>query len=64
MSKVNIKFNKNAKKIMDQIALDAIGKNGLNIRCPKCGKDIHLSFSGDTCKFCGTIINYGTEPNV
>ena len=64
MSKVNIKFNKNAKKIMDQIALDAIGKNGLNIRCPKCGKDIHLSFSGDTCKFCGTIINYGTESNV
>lgn len=64
MSKVKFKPSKDLDKLLKQAALDAVDKNGLDIKCPNCGKDIHVSFSGDTCKFCGLAITYGTEPNI
>ncbi len=64
MSKIKFKPSSDMDKILKQIALDAINKNGLDIACPGCGKEIHISFSGDTCQFCGIAITYGTEPNV
>lgn len=64
MSKIKFKPSKDMDKLLKQAALDAVDKNGLDIKCPGCGKDIHVSFSGDTCKFCGLVITYGTEPNI
>ena len=64
MSKVKFKPSKDMDKILKQAALDAVERDGLDIQCPNCGKDIHVSFSGDTCEFCGITITYGTDPNV
>lgn len=60
---VKITFRKDAKEIIQQIALDNINKNGLDLNCPECGKKIHISFSGDACKFCGLVIRFGADPN-
>lgn len=62
-SKVNVVLNNNAEDFFKQVALDHVNQNGLDLTCPNCNKEIHISFSGDTCKFCGLTIRYGTEPN-
>lgn len=63
MSKPKIVFNNDFEDTLKKAALESIAKNGIDVTCPKCNKTTHLSFSGDTCKFCGLVINYGTEPN-
>lgn len=62
-SKIKVILNDNAENFFKEVALEHVNKNGLDIKCPKCDKEIHISFSGDTCKFCGLTIRYGTEPN-
>ena len=64
MSKIKFKPSKDMDKILKQAAFDSVNKNGLDIECPGCGKQIHVSFSGDTCEFCGIVINYGTDGDV
>ena len=61
-----IKFVKNPKadELFKKIALEQVNKNGLDLECPGCRNRIHISFSGDTCKFCGLTINYGTDPQI
>lgn len=62
MSKgVKVTMNPNAEDILKRAALESIDKNGLDIACPNCGQKTHLSFSGDTCKFCGLVINYSID---
>ena len=63
-------MNNNIKVVLNdndeffkQVALDHVNKNGLDLVCPNCKKEIHISFSGDTCKFCGLTIRYGTDPH-
>lgn len=62
-SKVKVVLNDNAEDFFKQVALDHVKQNGLDLTCPNCNKSIHISFSGDTCKFCGLTIRYGSEPN-
>lgn len=64
MNKTKVVLNKNADKIIEKLVSDSVKQNGLDISCPECGKQIHLSFSGDVCQFCGLTIEYGIEPNV
>lgn len=65
MSKnVDIKFNKDADKIMEQIALENMKLNGIEVTCPTCGKQSRISQSGDACQFCGTIFKFGAESDV
>lgn len=64
MVKVKFSTGKDVDKLLNQAAFDAVNKNGLDIDCPKCGKKIHVSFSGDACQFCGITIEYGTDGNV
>ena len=61
---IDIKFNKDADKIMEQIALENMKINGIEVTCPICGKRTRISQSGDPCKFCGTIFEFGTESDV
>lgn len=63
MSKTKIVFSNDFEDTLKKAALESIEQNGIDVTCPKCNNKIHLSFSGDTCKFCGLVINYGTEPN-
>ena len=62
--KFTFKLAENAEDILMKAAMDGINKNGLDLECPNCHHQIHLSFSGDTCEFCGLVINFGTEPDV
>ena len=65
MSKnVDIKFNKSADKIIEQIALESMKTNGIEVTCPTCGKQTYLSQSSNSCEFCGTIFEFGTESDV
>ena len=61
---IQVKLNDNVDDFLKQVALDSVNKNGLDLTCPKCGNQTHISFSGDTCKFCGLVIEYGTEPQI
>ncbi len=63
MSNVKIVLNDNLEKEILKAALDGIEKNGIDISCPNCQKEIHVS-SGDSCPFCGITINFGADPNV
>ena len=51
------------EKFMDSFS-KSINENGIDVKCLNCGKDIHLSFSGDSCPFCGFIIHYGVDPQI
>lgn len=62
--KVHVELNDTADDFFKQMALDTVNKNGLDLTCPKCGNQTHISFSGDTCKFCGLVIEYGTDPRI
>lgn len=70
MSKINItvnaklNFDKDFEKIVEKAAIEKGEQDGIDIDCPKCGKRVHLLFSGDTCKFCGLSINYSIKPKV
>ena len=65
MSKdIKIKVNKDAEKLLEQLTLEKIQQNGIDITCPQCGKKIHISHSGDACKFCGLIVNLGADTNI
>lgn len=64
MAKAKVVFNVDLEEKIKQIAIESIEKNGLDITCPECGKEIHVSFSGDTCKFCGVAIKFTTDSNV
>ena len=65
MSKnVKITLNDNLGDEIMKAVSENIKEMPIDIQCPNCGKDIHLSFSGDSCKFCGFIINYGVDPQI
>ena len=65
MSKnVKIKINKGADKLIEQLALEKMQQDGIDITCPQCGKKIHISHSGDACKFCGLIVNLSADTNI
>ena len=65
MSKnVKITWNPNAEEILKQAAMEQVVENGIDLTCPHCNKPIHLSFSGDTCQFCGFVIEYGIDPKI
>lgn len=49
--------------VLDAIA-DSIKDMEIDIECPNCHESIHLSFSDDSCKFCGFVINYGIDLQV
>ena len=58
------KLNKDADEFFKQIALNQVNADGIDLDCPNCKKNIHISFSGDSCKFCGLTIEYGVDPQV
>lgn len=64
MKNTKIVFNDNWEGQIKQVALKNMVENGLDITCPRCGKDTHISFSGDTCKHCGLTIKFGDDPKV
>ena len=65
MSKnVKLELNDNLESDILKAVSENIKEMPIDIECPNCHKDIHLSFSGDSCKFCGFVINYGINPQV
>lgn len=65
MSKnVKITWNADIEDILKKAAKEHLEKNGIDITCPNCSRPIHLSFSGDTCQFCGFTINYSIDPEI
>ena len=57
-------LNKDADEFFKQTALNQVNADGMELDCPNYKKNIHISFSGDSCKFCGCVITYGTDPQV
>lgn len=55
--------NGNIEATVERLVAENIKQIELDLPCPKCHNVTHLAFSGDSCKFCGLVIEYGTEPN-
>lgn len=51
------RFMKDLEKEAFEIGKESISKNGLDIECPHCGKEIHAPLGLSTCPKCGGEIN-------
>lgn len=58
---VKIKLNDNLEKDILKAVSRNIKEMPIDVKCPNCHKETHLSFSGDSCEFCGLVINYGVD---